>query len=83
MLLIWLGALFFIGGLLFVAAQPMWRARLSDATKRTSSGASLGVPRDTLEPRRPGAGFELKAIWPGPVLIVCGGILLLLAAAGL
>jgi hypothetical protein len=78
MLVIWLGALFVLGGLLFMAAQPIWRGRLSDAAKRTSSG----VPRDTLEPRRPGAGFELKAIWPGLVLIVLGAILLL-SEAGL
>ena len=61
MLVIWLGALFVLGGLLFMMAQPIWRGRLSDA-KRTSPG----VPRDTLEPRRPGAGFTLKANWPWP-----------------
>jgi len=78
MLVIWLGALFVLGGVVFMMAQPIWRGRLSDASKRTSSGA----PRDTLEPRRPGAGFTLKANWPGLVLIVLGGILLL-AGAGL
>ena len=77
MLVIWLGALFVLGGLLFMAVQPIWRGRLSDA-KRTSSG----VPRDTLEPRKPGAGFSLKASWPGLLLIVLGGMLLL-ASAGL
>ena len=77
MLVIWLGALFVIGGLLFMAYQSIWRGRFSDA-KRTSSE----VPHDTLEPRRPGAGFGLKANWPGLVLIVLGGILLL-AWAGL
>jgi len=80
MLVIWLGALFVIGGVLFMAAQPIWRGRLSDA-RRTSSA----VPRDTLEPhtlepRKPGAGFGLKANWPGLVLIVLGGILLLMGA---
>jgi hypothetical protein len=80
MLVIWLGALFVIGGVLFMAAQPIWRGRLSDA-RRTSSA----VPRDTLEPhtlepRKPGAGFGLKANWPGLVLIVLGGILLLVGA---
>ena len=75
MLVIWLGAIFVLGGLLFMAAQPIWRGRLSDA-KQTSPGK----PRDTLEPRRPGAGFGLKANWPGLVLIVLGGILLLAAA---
>jgi hypothetical protein len=77
MLLIWFGALFVLGGLLFMAYQPIWRGRLSDARRKSSE-----VPHDTLEPRRPGAGFEPKAIWPGLVLIVLGGILLL-AGAGL
>jgi hypothetical protein len=76
MLVIWLGALFVLGGLLFMMAQPIWRGRLSDA-KRTSPG----VPRDTLEPRRPGAGFTPKANWPGLAFIVLGGILLLAGAA--
>jgi hypothetical protein len=88
MLVIWLGALFVLGGLLFMMAQPIWRGRLSEARRRRSSSA---VPRDTamkpaepmtLEPRRPGAGFGLKANWPGLVLIVLGAILLL-AGAGL
>ena len=62
MLVIWLGALLVLGGLVFMMAQPIWRGRLSDATKRTSSG----VPRDTLEPRRPGAGVytESELAWP-------------------
>ena len=77
MLVIWLGALLVLGGLVFMMAQPIWRGRLSDATKRTSSG----VPRDTLEPRRPGAGFTLKANWPGLVFIVLGSILLLVWAS--
>ena len=59
---IWLGALFVLVGLLYMMAQPIWRGRLSDATRRFSR-----VPRDTLEPRRPGAGFTLKANWPGLV----------------
>ena len=76
-MLVIIGTLFVLGGLLFMVAQPIWRGRLSDA-KRTSPG----VPRDTLEPRRPGAGFGLKANWPGLVLIVLGGILLVAEAAG-
>ena len=65
MQVIWLGALFVLGGVVVMMAQPIWRGRLSDASKRTSSGA----PRDTLEPRRPGAGFTLKANWPGLVSV--------------
>jgi hypothetical protein len=85
MLVIWLGALFVLSGLLFMATQPIWRGRLSEARRKKVSA----VPRDTamkpaepmtLEPRRPGAGFGLKANWPGLVLIVVGGILLLVAA---
>jgi hypothetical protein len=53
MLIIWLGALFVLGGLLFMVAQPIWRGRLSDA-KRTTPG----VPRDTLEPVGPVPGLH-------------------------
>ena len=75
MLFIWLCALFVVGGLLFMAYQPIWRGRLSDAKRKSSE-----LPHDTLEPRRPGAGFGLKANWPGLLLIVLGGILLLVGA---
>ena len=77
MLVIWLGVLFVIGGLLFMAYQSIWRGRLSDAKRKSSE-----VPHNTLEPRRTAPGFGLKAIWPGLVLIVLGGILLI-AGAGL
>jgi hypothetical protein len=82
MLVIWLGALLVLGGLVFMMAQPIWRGRLSDARRiRTSSE----VRRDTLEPHtlepsRPGAGFSLRANWPGLLLMVIGGILLLAGA---
>jgi hypothetical protein len=76
MLAIWLGALFVLCGMLLMAAPPIWRARMTRARPRSSA-----VPRDTLEPRRPGAGFGLKANWPGLALFVIGGILLLLGAA--
>jgi hypothetical protein len=77
MLVIWLGALFVLGGLLFMAAQPIWRGRLSNPRRTSSSG----VPLNTLEPRRPGAGgFGLKANWPGLLFIVVGGFLLLAGA---
>src|SRR4029453_2679169 len=79
MLVIWLGALLVLGGLLFMLAQPIWRGRLSEARRRRSSA----VPRDTLEPRMPGAGFGLKENWPGLVFMVLGGILLLVGAFSL
>ena len=77
MAVIWLGALGVLGGVLFLVYQPIWRGRLSDAKRKPSE-----LPHNTLEPRRPGAGFGLKANWPGLVFIVLGGILLL-AGAGL
>jgi hypothetical protein len=76
MLVIWLGALLVISGVLFTAAQAVWRGRLSEP--RPSSSAAPGA---TLEPRRPAAGFGLKANWPGFVLIALGAILLLVGTA--
>jgi hypothetical protein len=84
MLVIWLGALFVLSGLLFLATQPIWRGRLSEARRKRASA----VPRDTmkpaepmtLEPHKPGAGFGLKENWPGLALIALGGILLLAGA---
>ena len=67
-LVIWLGALLVIGGVLFMAAQPIWRGRLSKAV----------APADgSLEPSRPGRGFGFKANWPGFAMIALGAILLL------
>jgi len=85
MLVVWLGALCVLSGLLFIATQPIWRGRLSEARRRKSSAVSRDAamkPAEpmTLEPRRPGAGFGLKANWPGLVLIVLGGFLLLAGA---
>jgi len=77
MLVIWLGALLVVSGVLFLAAQAIWRGRLSDPRRSRSA-----VPGATLEPKRPGGGFGLKANWPGFVLIALGAILLL-AGAGL
>lgn len=75
-LLIWVGALLFVGGLLFTAAQAIWRGRLSDAGQSRPGAAS-----DTLEPQERGSGFGLKANWPGLALIALGSILLLAGAA--
>ncbi|MBX9820786.1 hypothetical protein [Afipia birgiae] len=73
MLTILLGAILIFGGVIFLAAQPMFRARLS-SVRRTSAAS----PDPTLEPSKPAAGFSLKENWPGLALIVVGGILLLL-----
>jgi hypothetical protein len=64
MLVIWLGALCVLSGLLFIATQPIWRGRFSEA-RRLRRRKSSAVPRDaatkpaepmTPEPPRPGAG---------------------------
>ncbi|TAI63101.1 hypothetical protein [Bradyrhizobium sp. Leo170] len=74
MTLIWLGMLFVFGGVLQMVFQAIWRGRLS-------GGRPLRSGRDTLEPERPGSGFELKSNWPGLVLVALGGAFLLAAAA--
>jgi hypothetical protein len=74
MLVIWLGALLVLGGILYMAAQPLWRARLS--------GGRLPAARadGTLEPQRPAAGFGLATNGPGFALIALGIVLLLVGA---
>ncbi|RZN27000.1 hypothetical protein [Bradyrhizobium sp. Leo121] len=74
MTLIWLGVLLVFGGVLQMAYQPIWRGRLS-------GGRRLRSGRDTLEPERPGSGFEIKSSWPGLVLVALGGAFLLAGAA--
>lgn len=76
MLVIWLGALLVVSGLVFMAAQPIWRGRLSGRRSR-----STAIAGNTLEPRQPGAGFSLAKNWPGLALVVLGAILLLVGAA--
>jgi len=74
MLGIGLGVILIFGGILFMAFQAIWRGPLSDKRRSRAGGA-------TLEPRTPGAGFGLKANWPGFVLIAIGVALLVAAAA--
>lgn len=76
MLLIWIGALLVVGGVVFTAAQAIWRGRLSDARP-----SRPGVASDTLEPQGRSSGFGLKANWPGLALIAFGSVLLLAGAA--
>ena len=78
MLITWLGALFVVAGLVFMAAQAIWGGRLSNLRRSRSA-----VPGLTLEPKRPAGGFGLKANWPGFVLIALGAVLLLAAASGI
>lgn len=75
MVVIWLGALLVIGGVVYMAAQAIWRGRLSGRRSRSTAAG------DTLEPRERGGGFGLATNWPGLVLIALGAILLLLAGA--
>jgi drug/metabolite transporter (DMT)-like permease len=76
MTLVWLGALLVFGGVVFMAAQPLWRGRLSRARPLRSAERS-----DTLEPQRPATGFGIKSNWPGLALVVVGAVLLLAGAA--
>ena len=74
MLVIWLGALLIISGVLFMAAQAIWRGRLSMKRPRPAAAG------DTLEPPERGGGFGLGTNWPGFALIALGAILLLAGA---
>ena len=72
MLVIWLGVLLVVVGIVYLAAQTIWRGRLS------GQGAPLSAPADTLEPPRRGMRFlGLEQNWPGILLVVVGGALLL------
>jgi len=74
--LVWVGALLVVGGVVFMAAQPLLRGRLSGGKRLRSGWAS-----DTLEPERPAGGFGIKSNWPGLALVVLGAVLLLVEAA--
>ncbi len=73
--LMWIGALFFVAGVIYLAAQPIWRGRLSSPKP---SNAPVGGT--TLEPPKPGAGFGLKSNWPGLAAILLGCVLLVAGA---
>ena len=74
--LVWIGALLILGGVVFMAAQPLLRGRLSGGKRLPSSGSS-----DTLEPQRPAGGFGIEYNWPGFALVGLGAVLLLVGAA--
>ena len=74
--LVSLGALLVLIGVVYMAAQPIWRGRLSGGRQLRSGKSS-----DTLEPRRPARGFGLGSNWPGLALVAVGAVLLLAAAA--
>ena len=73
MALIWLGVLLVFGGVLQMAFQPIWR-------RPTSGRARLRSGPNTLEPERPGSGFEIKSNWPGLVMVALGAAFLLAGA---
>jgi hypothetical protein len=75
MFLIGLGALLFLGGVLYMARTAIWRGSL------IGPDSSLPV-RDTLEPPRRGLGFfGLGTNWPGFLLMAIGAVLLVSGAS--
>jgi hypothetical protein len=74
--LVSLGALLVLIGVVYMAAQPLWRGRLSGGRRLRS-----GKPSDTLEPQRPARGFGIGSNWPGLALVAVGAVLLLAAVA--
>jgi len=71
---VWIGALLFICGLLFMARSTIFRGDMSQAHSSAYDPAGL-----TLEPNRRGLRFlGVKANWPGVALIVVGALMLLL-----
>lgn len=71
---IWLGALLVFLGLLFLAAQAIWKGRLSRWPARPAAAGQ------TLEPPERGGGFGYSANWPGFAMVALGAILLLAGA---
>lgn len=71
MFLMGLGALLFLGGLLYMTRATIWRGPLS--------GRDSSQPiRGTLEPPRRGLGFlGIGTNWPGIVLMAIGAVLLM------
>lgn len=75
MSLVWIGALLLVAGVVYMAIQPLRRAPLSGGQIRP------GKTRGTLEPRRPGSGFDIRSNLPGLALVAAGAVLLLAAGA--
>jgi hypothetical protein len=79
MILIFAGAALVLIGVVFMAAQPLWRGRLSREPEPENSPNSERAS-DTLEPRRPARGFGMKFNWPGLAMVAAGLLLLLIGA---
>jgi hypothetical protein len=68
-----IGALLVVCGLLYMTGTAIFRGRMSDP--HASARDPLGL---TLEPRRSGLRvLELKANWPGLLLVAIGVLMLL------
>jgi hypothetical protein len=80
MAVILIGALLFIGGVLYMAVATLGRGRLSDpAPERFNPNLATSGP--TLEPSRRGLRFlGLAANWPGLLMMAAGAAMLLSAA---
>jgi drug/metabolite transporter (DMT)-like permease len=74
--LIWIGALLIVGGVVFTAIPPIWQGRLSRLRR-----VHARRPSNTLEPEKPGKGFDLQTNWPGLAMLVLGAVLMLVGAA--
>ena len=76
MLAIPIGAILIFAGVVYMAGAAIYRGRMSDPHIDPTEGDL------TLEPRRPGLRFlGWKANWPGLLMIVIGGVMLLLPAS--
>jgi hypothetical protein len=73
---IWLGALLIFAGVVYMAAQAIWRGPLSARRRLPGAGATLEPPQSGLRM------FSLARNWPGLALIVLGAILLFAGGAG-
>jgi hypothetical protein len=70
------GALLLLAGIVYMAGAAIYRGRMSDPHIDPREDAP------TLEPRHRGLRFlGWKANWPGLLMIVIGGIMLLLPAS--
>ena len=74
--IVWIGALLFVCGVLFMARAAIFRGEMSEP--HTSAYDPGGL---TLEPNRRGLRFlGFPVNWPGILLMVVGALLLLLGA---
>lgn len=70
---VWIGALLFIFGILFMARSTIFRGRMSEPRASASDAGGL-----TLEPSHHGLRFlGLGVNWPGVLMMVAGALLLL------